>query len=91
MAIDLIRNDINAGWQNWNGGRASFAVAGNFGGAAVTLQYLAPDGATALDVGAEVTLGAPGLANFELGAGQIRAVVSGGSPSGLYARVAKVP
>jgi hypothetical protein len=91
MTINLITNDENAGWRNWSGGRGTFSAAGAFGGAAVRLQYLGPDGATALDVGDEVTLGSPGLANFELGAGRIRAEVSGGTPGGLYVRVAQIP
>ncbi|WP_282609438.1 hypothetical protein [Pelagibius sp. Alg239-R121] len=91
MTINLIANDENAGWRNWSGGRGTFTVAGAFGGAAVKLQYLGPDGATALDVGGDVTLGAPGLANFELGAGRIRAEVTGGTPGGLYARVSRIP
>ncbi len=91
MTLNLITNNENAGWRNWNGGRGTFSVTGAFGGAAVALQYLGPDGATALDVGSEVTLGSPGLANFELGAGRIRADVTGGTPGGLYARVSQIP
>ena len=91
MTVNLITNSENAGWRNWSGGRGTFAVAGSFGGAAVTLQYLGPDGTTPLNVGAEVTLGSPGLANFELGAGRIRADVTGGTPGGLYARVSQIP
>ncbi len=91
MTLNLITNNENAGWRNWSGGRGTFSVAGSFGGAAVSLQYLGPDGSTALSVGNEVTLGSPGLANFELGAGRIRADVTGGTPGGLYARVSQIP
>ena len=89
MTLNLIMNNENSGWRNWSGGRGTFAVAGTFGGATVTLMYLGPDGATALLV--PPTVSAPGRHNFELGCGRIRADVVGGSPEGLYARVSQIP
>lgn len=69
----------------WRGGRGTFAVVGTFSGATVKLQVLGPDGVTWLDVGAECTLTAPGIGGFELGNGSIRAAVSAGPPTGIYA------
>jgi hypothetical protein len=68
----------------WLGGPGIFKVAGTFGGATVSLQYLGPDGATWSDVGPDTTKVAAGGAWFILDPCQIRAVVSGGAPSGLY-------
>lgn len=68
----------------WPGGTGLFTAAGTFGGATVKLQYLGPDGATWLDAGYDATLTAAGGALFDLPQVQIRAAVSGGTPSGLY-------
>lgn len=69
----------------WPGGKGAFSLAGTVGGATITLQYLGPDGSTWLAAAAATTLTAVGLGVFELPNGQIRALVAGGSPSGLYA------
>jgi hypothetical protein len=71
----------------WDGGDGEFEVVGTFSGATVSLQALGPDGATWQDVGDETTLADAGGGAFSLGPGLIRAAVTGGSPSGLYARV----
>ena len=83
--------DASATGQNvqWPGGRGTFSVpTGTFGGATVSLQW-SPDGANflAADQGGTtyVTLTAAGAGGFELPPGAIRADVSGGTPSGLYA------
>ena len=89
--IDLISNGSATGVaQSWPGGRGSFAVAGTFGGTTVSLQLLGPDGATWTDVGPDVTLTAAGVGNFELPPSDIRAAVTGGTPSGLYATAIQV-
>lgn len=75
---------VTGAWAPWLGGPGVFKVAGTFGGATVSLQYLGPDGATATDVGADTTKTAPGGGGFVLDPCQIRAAVSGGAPSGLY-------
>lgn len=76
--------------RTWAGGRGQFKVAGSFGGATVTLQILGPNGSTWLDVGTEAALAAAGVANFDCPPGQLRAAVSGGSPSGLTAEAASL-
>lgn len=73
----------------WPGGRGTFSVPiGTFGGATVALQW-SPDGTNylAADQGgtAYTTLTAAGAGGFELPPGLIRAAVTGGTPSGLYA------
>jgi hypothetical protein len=84
--VDLLSNASATGSDvTWPGGRGSFIVAGTFGGATVKLQLLGPDGSTYIDAGSYTTLTAAGIGNFDLPQGKIRANVSGGSPSGLYA------
>lgn len=70
----------------WGGGLGVFSAAGTFGGATITLQFLGPDESTWIDVGAETTFTAPGGAVFVLPPTKIRAEVSGGPPSGMYAQ-----
>ena len=75
----------------WAGGSGVFTVTGTFGGATVKLQQLGPDGATWLDVsGGHVDLTAPGQGGFVLPEGQVRAAVSGGTPSSLTAVATQV-
>lgn len=74
----------------WPGGTGVFAAAGTFGGATVSLQFLGPDGSTWIDAGSDTTLTTAGGGGFFLDSGQIRAAVSGGSPSGLYASANQV-
>lgn len=68
----------------WDGGLGVFAIAGTFGGATVSLQFLGPDGSTWIDVGSDTTFTSAGGSVFVLPPARIRASVSGGSPSGLY-------
>lgn len=70
----------------WDGGVGVFSVAGTFSGATVTLQFLGPDAATWIDVGADTTFTAEGGAVFVLPPSRIRAEVAGGPPSGMYAQ-----
>jgi hypothetical protein len=69
----------------WPGGKGTFVVTGTFGGATITLQFLGLDNTTWVDVGTEATLTAAGMCGFECGAGLIRAKVTGGPPSAIYA------
>ena len=69
----------------WGGGTGVFMLAGTVGGATVTLQVLGPDGVTWLPAPNSTALTAVGCAFFVLPPGSIRADVSGGTPSGLYA------
>lgn len=70
----------------WGGGLGVFAAAGTFSGATIKLQFLCPDGSTWADVGADTTLTVAGGGVFVLPPGRIRAAVSGGPPSGMYAQ-----
>lgn len=69
----------------WGGGSGVFAAAGTFSGATVKLQFLGPDNATWIDVGTDTTLTSAGAGYFVLHGAQIRAAVTGGPPSGMYA------
>jgi len=69
----------------WPGGIGAFVVTGTFGGATVTLEFLGPDGTTMMVAGSNTTMTAAGAGVFYLGQGYIQAVVSGGTPSALYA------
>lgn len=84
--VELLSNASATGSsQIWYGGRGTFVAAGTFSGATVKLQLLGPDGSTWIDAGEFTTLTAAGAGNFDLPQGQIRAAVTGGPPSGMYA------
>ena len=86
IRLDLISNGSSTGNSFvWRGGRGHFAVSGTFGGSTVKLQFLGPDGSTWIDAGTYTTLTSSGGGSFDLPECQIRAAVSGGSPSGIYA------
>lgn len=74
----------------WGGGVGVFTCSGTFSGATVTLQYLSPDGSTYVAMGADTTLTANGGGGFAYPPGKIRAYVSGGPPSGLYAQAERL-
>jgi len=77
-------------WVQWDGGVGVFSAAGTFGGGTITLQFLGPDGTTAIAAGTDTTLTAAGGGMFTLPPCRIRAAVSGGPPSGMYAQADKV-
>lgn len=77
--------------KQWPGGRGTFTVVGTFAGATIALQKRGPDGSTWVDVGSGTTFTANGVGNFDLPPGEIRANVTGGPPSGVYADAARVP
>lgn len=86
--LNLISNgSASSSGAFWPGGEGTFHVVGTFGGTTVSLQRLGPDGATWTDIGTDVTLTDEGMGNFNVGPGTIRAAVTGGTPSGLYATV----
>lgn len=74
----------------WDGGTGVFTAAGTFSGSTVTLQFLGPDSSTWINVGVDTTLAAAGGGGFVLPPCRIRAAVSGGPPSGMYAQADKV-
>ena len=76
----------------WTGGRGVFTVySATVSGATIKLQWSPDFGTTWLDVDQNgdtfVTLTAAGAGGFELPPCQIRAAVSGGPPSAVYAKV----
>lgn len=78
--------------KRWHGGRGVFSVPdGTFSGATVKLQWALTDSGTWLDVDKSgdtyVTLTAAGAGLFELPRCFVRAAISGGPPSGVYAYV----
>lgn len=86
MAIQLLFNTAATGPEvGWGGGPGMFSVAGTFGGATVTLQFLGPDGVTWIACGPDTTLTAAGGGIFNLSNKKVRALVTGGAPSGLFA------
>ncbi len=74
----------------WGGGMGVFTAAGTFGGTTVSLEYLNADGSTWTAMGSDTTLTAAGGGMFVYPPGQIRASVTGGAPSGLYAQAEQV-
>lgn len=74
----------------WGGGTGVFTCVGTFGGGTVTLQFLGPDESTWVTMGFDTTLTANGSGMFTCPPGKIRAAVSGGTPSALYANAEQV-
>lgn len=83
----------------WEGGQGVATFAGTFGGTSATLEYLSPNGSTWIPVAAmsdagvqtTVALTAAGFIGFILPPGQIRATLTGGTPSAMYAQADRVP
>lgn len=83
--VDLLTNATATGADAiWPGGRGLFAADGTFSGATVTLQFLGPAG-NWLPAGSFTTLTAAGGGVFDLPQGRIRAAITGGPPSGMFA------
>jgi len=91
--LTLISNNVAAAAQSAYGGDYVFSVQGTFGGASVQLQALGPDGATYMNIGAAKT--APdttGGTGVGIGSNAtVRATITGGTPSGLYATLSRLP
>lgn len=69
------------------GGLYAFSVVGTFSGASIKLQLKAGDGATWVDI-PDTTFTAAGVVGVYIPAGaNVRAVVTGGPPSGIYAHI----
>lgn len=92
-SFDLITNNVVAAPQSVYGGDYVWSVQGTFGGASVQLQVLGPDGSTYQNMGAAKT--APDTAGgtgVGLGSNAIvRATITGGTPSGLFASLSRLP
>lgn len=74
----------------WPGGVGVFSASGTWGGGTVTLEFLGPDGTTYLAAGTQTTLTSNGAGVFYLPHTMIKALVSGGAPSALYATASVV-
>ena len=72
------------------GGYYSFAAVGTWGGSTLSLQLLGPDGTTYIDLGGSADLTANGAAYVSLPSGTVKAVLTGGAPSGIYATLSKI-
>lgn len=72
------------------GGLHAFAVDGTFSGATVKLQLLSPDGVSFIDV-PDASFTVEGVIGVELpGGSTVKAVITGGPPSGIYATLSLV-
>lgn len=92
VRLELLSNtDETGSAHQWPGGKGQFALVGTVSGATITLEQLGPDGSTWVSLGSAVALTAAGVGVFEAPAGQIRALVASGTPSGLYATVVGIP
>lgn len=91
--LTLINNNVAAQPQTAFGGDYIWSVVGTFGGASVQLQALGPDGATYQNIGAAKTApDATGGTGVGLGTNAVvKAVVTGGTPTGLFATLSRIP
>ena len=90
MAALLVNSSGTGNAVDWPGGAGVFSCVGTFGGATVALQFLGPDTSTWVAMGSDTTLTAAGAGGFVYPPGRIRAAVTGGTPSGLYAEANQV-
>jgi hypothetical protein len=73
------------------GGECIFSVvASAWNSSTCALYVLGPDGATWINAGANTTLTANGMGVANLPPGQIQAQVSGGTPTAMFASIARV-
>jgi hypothetical protein len=73
------------------GGQYVFACASsNYNSATVALQFLLPDGSTWINAGVGTTLTANGAGVVYLGPGQVRVNNTGGTPTALFATLARI-
>ena len=80
----LVNANATGSAQDWDGGRAVFMVEGTISGATLQLQYQSPQGTWLAVSGASATA-AGASAAVEVPPGQVRCLVTGGTPSALYA------
>jgi hypothetical protein len=89
----LLENGSATGpWLYFPGGIATIAIQANFGAGNVAVEYLMPDGATALSLTGSITANTlVRSANAQLHPpGRYRAVVSGGATA-VWVRMDRVP
>lgn len=89
-ATELLNNGAaTSAFKVWPGGRASLVAVGTMNGAAIKLQMLGPDGATAIDI--DTVTSFPWKKDYDFPAGAFRLNIAGGPPSGVYATIAGIP
>lgn len=91
--LTLITNNTPAAAQSAYGGDYVWSVQGTFNGASVQLQSLGPDGTTYMNIGAAKTAAdTTGGTGVGLGSNAtVRAVITGGPPTGIYATLSRLP
>lgn len=91
--LTLINNNVASQPQTAFGGDYIWSVVGTFGGASVQLQALGPDGATYQNIGAAKTSAdTAGGTGVGLGTNAVvRAAITGGTPTGLFATLSRIP
>jgi hypothetical protein len=87
-AVELLANgSATSDGKPWQGGRTSLVIVGTLA-TTTKLQLLGPDDSTWMDV---ATISAVGKTDYDLPAGSYRMQLTGGSPSGIYAKLVAVP
>lgn len=71
-------------------GRYAYSVDGTFSDATVTLSILGPDDSSYISVGSDAALTAEGAVLVELPKCTVKAIVTSGPPSGIYARLDRI-
>lgn len=91
--LTLINNNVASQPQTAFGGDYIWSVVGTFGGASVQLQALGPDGASYQNIGAAKTSAdTTGGTGVGLGTNAVvRAAITGGTPTGLFAALSRIP
>lgn len=91
--LTLIANNTPAAAQTAYGGDYVWSVQGTFNGASVQLQSLGPDGTTYMNIGpAKTAPDTTGGTGVGLGSNAtVRAVITGGPPTGIYATLSRLP
>lgn len=86
----LVNGSATSAAQRWPGGKGFFSASGTFSGATLALQFLGPDGVTWVTPTSASLVAAGGFI-FELSPVDIRVLVTGGPPSGMYANADWIP
>ena len=84
------KNDLaEEDWKPFNGGRTVLSVVATSFPTTLQLQFLGPDGLTAVSLGANIV--ANGFTSFDLPAGSYRMILTGGTATAVYATISTVP